>query len=74
MFPVVDGDRLVGCVTTREIRDVPRDEWDRQTVGSVARECSSDNTVAADADAMEALSRMTIAPRWSPSVRSWPCR
>ena len=61
MFPVVDGDRLVGCVTTREIREVPRDQWDRQTVGSVARDCSSDNTVAADADAMEALSKMTSA-------------
>jgi len=60
MFPVVDdGGRLLGCVTARQVRDLPRDEWDRQTVGSLAERCSPENTVRADTDAMEALSRMS---------------
>jgi Zn-dependent protease/CBS domain-containing protein len=60
MFPVVDDSgRLVGCVTTRQIRELPREEWDRQTVGALARGCSPENTVRADSDAMEALSRMS---------------
>ena len=58
MFPVVDGDRLVGCVTTREVKELPREDWTRQTVGAIAQPCTADNTVAADTDAMDALSKM----------------
>jgi Zn-dependent protease/CBS domain-containing protein len=60
MFPVVDeGGRLSGCVTTRQIRELPREEWDRQTVGALAQSCAPENTLRADTDAMEALSRMS---------------
>jgi Zn-dependent protease/CBS domain-containing protein len=60
MFPVVDdAGRLFGCVTTRQVRELPREEWDRQTVGSLALRCAPENTVAADTDALEALSRMS---------------
>ena len=58
MYPVVEGERLVGCVTTNEIKQLPRDEWDRQTVGSIAKQCDMTNTIAPDADAMQALARM----------------
>ena len=60
MFPVVDdGGRLLGCVTTRKLRELPREEWDRQTVGAVAERCGPENTVRADTDAMQALSTMS---------------
>lgn len=60
MFPVVDdAGRLLGCVTSRQVRALPRDEWDRQTVGALAERCSPENTIQAGADAMEALSRMS---------------
>lgn len=59
MFPVVDGERLVGCVTTRAIHDLPREEWDLQTVGSITETCSGENTVSPDADAMRVLGRMS---------------
>ena len=58
MFPVVDGERLVGCVTTRQIKELPREEWDRTSVGALASACADDNTVAPDADAMAALATM----------------
>lgn len=58
MFPVTDDGHLAGCVTTREIRQVPREEWAHRTVREIAAPCSSDNTIAADEDAMQALSRM----------------
>ncbi len=58
MFPVVDGERLVGCVTTRQIKELPREEWDRTSVGALASGCSQDNTVPPGADAMEALATM----------------
>ena len=59
MFPVVDGERLVGCVTTRSIRELPRDEWDRQTVGALADRCNPENTVPPELDAVRALSLMS---------------
>lgn len=60
MFPVVDDSgRLLGCITTRQVRQLPKDEWDRQTVGAVAERCGPENTVEANTDALEALSRMS---------------
>jgi CBS domain-containing protein len=60
MFPVVDDSgRLLGCVTSRQVRALPRDEWERQTVGALAERCSPENTIQAGTDAMEALSRMS---------------
>jgi Zn-dependent protease len=59
LFPVVDGDRLVGCVTTRQVKELPREEWGRTSVGALAAECTGENSIRPDADAMQALSRMS---------------
>ncbi|HPD47293.1 MAG TPA: site-2 protease family protein [Anaerohalosphaeraceae bacterium] len=58
MFPVSDGGRLEGCVSTKDIKDVPRSEWDRRQVAQIAKPCSDDNTVAPQSDATEALATM----------------
>ncbi len=58
MYPVVDGDRLLGCVTTRQVKELPREEWTRQTVGAITEPCSAANTVSPDTDALEALATM----------------
>jgi Zn-dependent protease/predicted transcriptional regulator len=58
MFPVVDDDRLVGCVTTRDVKELGREEWDRQTVGAIAQQCGETNTVSPDTDSMDALTMM----------------
>lgn len=59
MFPVVENGRLIGCVTTRDVREVPREEWERQTVRDIAHGCTEENTIPVDADAMQALSQMS---------------
>lgn len=58
MFPVVDGDNLVGCVTTRRIKDIPRERWRDTTVGNIATHCSPDNTVPPDKDAAKLVATM----------------
>ncbi len=58
MFPVVADGKLAGCVTTREVSGLPREEWRRQTVGAIAVRCSPENSVSPDMDAIDALSRM----------------
>lgn len=58
MFPVVDQGQLVGCVTTREIKGLEREQWENQSVGAIAIQCGPENTVAPEQDAMEALAQM----------------
>jgi Zn-dependent protease len=59
MFPVViDSDKLVGCITAKELKEIPREEWGQKTVGEVATKCSPGNTIEPQADAMQALSIM----------------
>lgn len=60
MFPVVESDgRLLGCVTTREIKAVPRSEWSTRSVRAITAECSDVNTISAQADATDALAMMS---------------
>ena len=61
MFPVVEDDRLLGCISIRDIKKVPRDQWAQTTVGEAVTPCSSDNTVSADTDAAQLISTMTRA-------------
>ncbi|HOQ84707.1 MAG TPA: site-2 protease family protein [Phycisphaerae bacterium] len=63
MFPVVENGRLIGCVSTRDIREIPREEWDSRTVGEVMELCSPENTVPPRADAMRTLARMNRTGR-----------
>jgi Zn-dependent protease len=58
MFPVVDDGRLVGCVSTKDVKEVPREQWGRKMIGELAANCSVDNTIAPDTDAVKALALM----------------
>jgi CBS domain-containing protein len=58
MFPVVDDGKLVGCVSTKEVKDISHEEWEKKRVGDLTAGCSSDNTLTPDTDAVEALSLM----------------
>ena len=60
MYPVLDdAGRLIGCVTARQVKELPREEWDSTTVGALAKHCSPENVVRPDTDAMSALSAMS---------------
>ena len=62
MFPVVNSsDQLAGCITTSQVKAVPRDEWNQHSVQEVLRPCSPDNTVPPDADSVKALSKMNAS-------------
>ena len=60
LFPVVeDGNRLIGCITTKDVKGVPREEWGRKEVGEIAERCTSENTIDPETDSTEALSIMS---------------
>jgi CBS domain-containing protein len=58
MFPVAADGAVQGCVTTRQVKEVPRTEWESVTVGEIAEPCSENNAIGPDTDVMEALSLM----------------
>lgn len=58
MFPIVEGEILAGCITTRQLRQVPKAEWSTKTVGEVANACSTDNTIDPATDVIKVLSQM----------------
>jgi Zn-dependent protease/CBS domain-containing protein len=58
LFPVTEGGRLVGCITTREIKNIPREQWETKRIDEMVSSCSPDNTISPEADAMKALSTM----------------
>jgi Zn-dependent protease/predicted transcriptional regulator len=59
MFPVVDGEKLVGCVATKDIRTLPRESWSRHGVDEIVHRNLADFTVAPDEDAVKVLGRMS---------------
>jgi Zn-dependent protease/CBS domain-containing protein len=58
MFPVVEEGRLTGCVTTREIKELPRTAWNRTLVGDIAKPRTDTNTIQRETDALKALMLM----------------
>ncbi len=59
MFPVVnDSQELLGCITTKEVREVPRSEWAQRSVQAAMRPYCADDTVAPDTDSVKALAMM----------------
>lgn len=58
MYPVVDDEKLTGCVTINQVKEIPKEERDQHKVEELAQSCSEKNTISPDEDAMEALSTM----------------
>jgi CBS domain-containing protein len=58
IYPVVRGGELAGCLAVRSLKDVPRGEWPRRTVGEVAAVCDAATVIGPDTEAMVALGVM----------------
>jgi Zn-dependent protease len=61
LFPVTRYGVLLGCVSTRQVKETPQSDWPSRTVQEIAEPCSSENTIGADEDALRALSKMRKA-------------
>jgi Zn-dependent protease/CBS domain-containing protein len=59
MFPVMSGDKLVGCITTRQVKEIPREKWNSETIREAASPCSPENTIPPQTDAVKALAMMS---------------
>ncbi len=57
-FPVVDGDRVLGLISVKQVKDVPRNEWHERRVAEVMQPASADNSIALGTECVAALSVM----------------
>jgi len=60
-FPVQDKVGVKGCVTTRQVGEVPREKWSRTTVEEIMSQCSLGNSVQPDDDVAEVLLKMNTS-------------
>jgi CBS domain-containing protein len=58
MFPVLDDGRIIGCVTTRDIKAIPKEKWGQEKVGEIAEKCSPEIFISPETDAVKALGIM----------------
>ncbi len=58
MFPVCNGDLLLGCISSDQVKQVLREQWEDLTVGDLVKPCSAENTITPQTDAVMALSIM----------------
>jgi Zn-dependent protease len=58
LFPVSDNGHLWGCVSTQQLKTIPREQWTQQKVAEIADTCGRENTIAPEADALQTLSQM----------------
>jgi Zn-dependent protease/CBS domain-containing protein len=58
LFPVVQGDKLVGCVRLGDLKEVPRDRWGATRIADIMQPCTVETTVAPDTDAIDLLQRL----------------
>jgi Zn-dependent protease/CBS domain-containing protein len=59
LYPVLEGSRLLGYISLKELKKVPRGEWSARSVGELLQPCTPDNTIPPDTDAVRALSLMS---------------
>ncbi|MGD0915504.1 MAG: site-2 protease family protein [Thermodesulfobacteriota bacterium] len=57
-YPVIDGDRIIGIVTLKLVREVPRDQWKEKTVRDVMMPAAKEIVVDPDGEATDALEKM----------------
>ncbi len=58
MFPVVEDGYLKGCISTKEVKKIPRDDWGSQKVEDFTEPTSPENTVPPHTDAGRVLMMM----------------
>lgn len=57
-FPVVEDEKLLGCVEIKDLKRFPQDQWTSHRVREVVAGCSSQNVISPNSDVLEAIKIM----------------
>ena len=59
VYPVVGASQeVIGCISTDDIKAIPRNEWDHHFVAEVIKPCLDVDTIGPDTDALNALTKI----------------
>jgi Zn-dependent protease/CBS domain-containing protein len=58
MFPVTEGEKLLGCIATRNVKEIARDTWKEMTVRDRMTNVCAENSLRPDTDSVDALAAM----------------
>ena len=58
MFPVAEEGRLLGCIATRNVKEIAREAWKNTTVRDRMTRVCAENTLRPDTDSVDALAAM----------------
>jgi CBS domain-containing protein len=58
MYPVVEDDRLIGCVHMNKVKEIDRAKWEEHNVRELVISCSKDNTISPQEDVTDAMTLM----------------
>lgn len=57
-YPVVDNEKIIGIITLKQVREVPRDQWVEKTARDVMIPLREEITLHPDGEAVDALQKM----------------
>jgi Zn-dependent protease/CBS domain-containing protein len=57
-YPVTEGERIIGIITLKQVKEVPRDQWVEKTVREVMISIREEIMLDPDGEAVEALQKM----------------
>jgi len=57
-YPVTEGERVVGLITLKRVKEVPRDQWPEKTAGEVMMPLREEILLAPENEAVDALQKM----------------
>ena len=58
LYPVIHEGRLIGGIGAAQLKGVPREDWGLMRIGEVLVQCTPQNTISADTDAVKAMAQM----------------
>jgi Zn-dependent protease len=57
-YPVTEGEKILGLITLKQVKEIPRDQWREKTVREVMSPIQEEMMLDPDGDAADALQRM----------------
>jgi CBS domain-containing protein len=57
-YPVTQEEKIIGLITLKRVKEVPRDQWRSKTVGEVMLPIQEEMVLDPEGEAVEALQRM----------------
>ena len=57
-YPVIEGGRIIGLITLKQVKEVPRDQWMEKTVREVMIPMREEIILDPDSEAVDALQKM----------------